>query len=114
MPSAAAESLRARVLDRWPTLHAFCRAHPELKRSTVYMVLAGQYPGNAEKQLERIALALDAGEREVPPAVTAEGMAEALQHIRCGQCRKYGKRQCPRCRTRTGMEARALFARLFA
>ena len=112
---ATAAALRARVLARWPSLHAFCRAHPELTRSTVYMVLAGQYPGNMDRQLAVIERALDAPpqKEDTPPPPSAAVMAEALQRIRCGECRKYGRRQCPRCRTRTEKEARELFARLY-
>lgn len=115
MPSAEAQVLRARVLARWTSLHAFCRAHPELTRSTVYMVLSGRYAGNSERQLAVIERTLDAPPQEehAPALPSALTLAETLQRIRCGECRKYGKRHCPRCRTRTEHEAAALFQRLF-
>ena len=51
-------SLRARILASYVSVHAFCRAHPELKRATVYMVLAGTYPGRIDTQVAKIRAAL--------------------------------------------------------
>lgn len=113
----APESLRARVLDRYISVHAFCAAHPELKRSTVYMVLAGRYPGRTEKQAAKIRAAL-AGPPEQDattpaPGLTREETVEALQGIRCGHCRRLDKQGCYECRTQTEREARELYATLF-
>lgn len=111
------ESLRAQVLGRYVSVHAFCVAHPELKRSTVYMVLAGRYPGRTEKQAARIRAAL-AGppDKETPtpaPGLTRDETAEALQNIRCNHCRRMDRRGCFECRTQTEREARELYTRLF-
>lgn len=41
-----ASELKDAVLARYRSVYAFCRAHPEMKRATVYLVLSGRYPGN--------------------------------------------------------------------
>ena len=82
----APESLRAQVLDRYISVHAFCVAHPELKRSTVYMVLAGRYPGRTEKQAARIRAAL-AGLLRVSDANGAGG-AGTLREAVSGEVKK--------------------------
>ncbi len=59
-----ADTLRAQVLERYTSIYAFCRAHPELKRATVYLVLSGRYPGKWSFQAARIRAALTgAGEK---------------------------------------------------
>lgn len=113
----APESLRAQVLDRYISVHAFCVAHPELKRSTVYMVLAGRYPGRTEKQAARIRAALAGPPERVAatpaPGLTRDETTEALQNIRCNHCRRLDRRGCFECRTQTEREARELYAKLF-
>lgn len=49
--SSYADRLRERILESHVSIHAFCRAHPELKRATVYMVLSGRYSGKTDVQL---------------------------------------------------------------
>lgn len=112
----APASLREQVLERYPTVYAFCRAHPELKRATVYLVLSGRYPGKAEAQAAKIRAALCASPETpapVAPGLTREQTAEALQEIRCGNCRRLDRRGCGDCRTQTEREARELYSRLF-
>ena len=110
------DGLRAQVLDRYVSVHAFCRAHPELKRATVYLVLYGRYPGKWSDQAARIREAL-VGTREVPerptPGVTREAMVETLQEIRCARCRRLDRRDCSACREQTKREGKELFIRLF-
>lgn len=112
----ASETLRAEILGRFSSIHAFCVAHPELKRSTVYMVLSGRYPGNTSAQAARIRAALtEQGEHRKQPSfnVTGNEVVEALQGIRCARCRRLDRRGCMECRTQTEKEARELFALLF-
>lgn len=115
------DGLRARILERHASVHAFCRAHPELKRATVYLVLSGRYPGNAGRQAARIRIAL-AGEREAhaeaadghgPQRVEREAVVETLQRIRCEHCRRLDRRECMACRHQTEREGKELFTRLF-
>lgn len=112
------DELRARIVERHGSLHAFCKAHPELKRSSVYLVMSGRYPGRSENQIIRIEAALEgnihtalAGLASAPP-MSAEDMADALQEIRCNNCRLLDRRNCLECRTRTRREAEELHARM--
>ena len=98
-----ADTLRAQVLERYTSIYAFCRAHPELKRATVYLVLSGRYPGKWSFQAEAPA-----------PGVTREAVAETLQKIRCKHCRRLDRRECMACRDQTEREGKELFSRLFA
>lgn len=127
------DGLRAQVLDRYASIHAFCRAHPELKRATVYLVLSGRYPGKWSLQAARIRAALGmpspsvsgedpltaaaTGARDSPempvPGVTREAVAETLQKIRCAHCRRLDRRECMACRDQTEREGKELFIRLF-
>lgn len=107
---AIIDALRQEILERYKTPHAFCRANPEVKRSTVYMLLSGKYPGDAAKQTQRIRAAL-AGREFVPdarPTLTAHEAYTVLQETKCAHCRKLDKRGCPECRTQTAREAQAI------
>ena len=118
------DELRARIVERYGSLHAFCKAHPELKRSSVYPVMSGRYPGRSENQIIRIEAALEGNAcaaRAVlatrsglasAPSMSAEDMADALQEIRCNNCRLLDRRNCLECRTRTRREAEELHARM--
>ena len=118
------DELRARIVERYGSLHAFCKAHPELKRSSVYLVMSGRYPGRSENQIIRIEAALE-GNACAARAVlaTRSGLAsamssalmdgaDALQEIRCNNCRLLDRRNCLECRTRTRREAEELHARM--
>ena len=108
------DTLRAQVLERYTSIYAFCRAHPELKRATVYLVLSGRYPGKWSFQAARIRAALTGAEKAPPaPGVTREILAETLQSIRCAHCRRLDRRECMACRDQTEREGKELFGRLF-
>lgn len=127
------DSLRAQVLERYTSVYAFCRAHPELKRATVYLVLSGRYPGKWSFQAARIRAALAmlspsvsgkdplttaaTGAEKAPeapaPGMTREVLAETLQSIRCAHCRRLDRRECMACRDQTEREGKELFGRLF-
>lgn len=110
------DTLRGQVLERYASVYAFCRAHPELKRATVYLVLSGKYPGKWSFQAARIRAALTGAEEipEVPaPGVTREVLAETLQNIRCAHCRRLDRRECMACRDQTEREGKELFGKLF-
>lgn len=106
----ALDKLREAVLARHRTVHAFCRAKPELKRSTVYLLLAGKYPGNVDRQLAKIANVLtgEAEPEEPRPAITAGEAYTVLQEAKCAHCRRLDKRACADCNTQTAREAQAL------
>lgn len=107
---ATHEELKAHILAKYATVYAFCRDTPEVKRSTVYQLLRGKYPGNAAKQIQRIEAAL-AGVAVAPatrPTLTEAEACAVLQETKCAHCRKLDKRACPDCRRQTEREAAAL------
>jgi len=112
------EALRAAIRERHRTAHAFCRANPELKRSTVYLALSGKYPGNLERQAAKIEAALNSppegGESGAGRAgeLSREEAHTVLQAAKCAHCRRLDKRGCPECNTQTAREAEALEAHL--
>ena len=105
--NAELERLRTDILARHPSVHAFCRQHENLKRSSVYAVLAGRYAGNAGEQIGRIREALD-GPGAQPEKPTPERVAEVLQRVKCRRCRPASRRKCQRCREKTVQEASAV------
>ena len=122
--SSETDSLRARVLERYVSVYAFCRAHPDLKRATVYLVLSGRYPGDCRAQAAKIQAALAEGTEPPAPdtalenlprpvSVEREAVVETLQNIRCGHCRRLDRRECAACREQTDREGKELYRRLF-
>jgi hypothetical protein len=109
------EAIRRDIRERYRSIHAFCRENPELKRSTVYLVLSGKYPGNTDRQAVKIETALSG---EAPStaraALTAKEAYSVLQEAKCAHCRKLDKRSCPECNTQTAREAQALEDYLYA
>jgi hypothetical protein len=108
--NARLDAARLAIRNKYGTLHAFCRANPELKRSTVYLVLSGKYPGNMEKQVEKVENTLT-GEAALPEQrciIHAQEAYTVLQDAKCAYCRKLDKRACPECKTQTMREAQAL------
>ena len=103
------DAVRQAMLARYRSAHAFCRSHPELKRSTVYLALSGKYPGNVARQLAKIAGALSGmAPAQDRPAISAAEAYGVLQDAKCAHCRRLDKRACPECRTQTTREAQAL------
>lgn len=104
--------LREAVTARHGSIHAFCRLHPELNRSTVYQVLTGRYAGNMDRQLSIIRAALDQSNgRQHPAALTVPdvaALADVLQTAKCGTCRRKDRRWCRGCAKQTAREAQAL------
>ena len=110
LPGELAE-LKNAIAGRHLTIHAFCKRHQELSRSTVYQVLAGRYAGNMARQAAKIRAALEAA-LFPEAAVSAGAIAEVLQGVKCERCRRADRRGCRGCRIQTGREAEAV-ARLF-
>lgn len=109
------EELRKQVLERFFSIHAFCKAHPELKRATVYLVLSGHYSGKLDVQAQKIRAALSKDppmEAVEETCLTAEHLVETLQFIRCVHCRRLNRRECLSCRDQTEREGKELFSRL--
>lgn len=105
--STELERLREEIVARHGSVHAFCRQHKDLKRSTVYAVLAGNFKGESREQALRIREALNgSGMQQEKP--TVEKIGSVLQQAKCQGCRPVTRRKCQRCRERTEMEARAV------
>jgi hypothetical protein len=76
-----AETLRAAIVQRYGSVHQFCRRHKNrLNRATVYMVLKGKYPGDVPRQAYRImeALGLAKGQEEQ--------VLDAIKAVACARC----------------------------
>lgn len=118
------QDLKAAIISRHGSIHAFCRRHAgegagQLKRSTVYMVLAGRYPGKVAPQLAKICAALAEADGAntsdpvfLPTLPSSEVLTTALQNIRCKHCRTLDKSRCGGCRVQTSREAEELNAYL--
>lgn len=110
------ENLKAKIREKYPSVHAFCKEHPELSRSSVYLALSGKYPGKSDKQMVRICAALASPQKippMTPPVVSVSTLVDTLQEIRCAHCRRLDRRECMACRDQTGREGDELFSRLF-
>lgn len=112
-----AGELAGEVLASFPSIHAFCKAHPELSRGTVYQALSGRYAGNFENQARKIRAAL-AKPVKMPqindkPDMDSRSLGDALQDIRCRNCRRLNRRECMACRDQTAREAAELFEKLY-
>ncbi|MGE4195414.1 MAG: hypothetical protein AB7E51_18675 [Pseudodesulfovibrio sp.] len=92
-------NLRADILARFGSVHRFCRQHPFLNRSTVYMVLAGKYGGNTKLQAQRIRDALNGKNNE-------KRIMETIKFTACGRCSVTGK--CNRCDDLFSAQAKAV------
>lgn len=111
-------NLKQEILARYKSVHAFCKAHPELSRGTVYQTVSGRYAGSFINQAKRIRASLynqpcDAASSENFRMPTREQIEEKLQEIRCYNCRKLNRRECMACRNQTASEASALFDQLY-
>lgn len=91
MDDLDAEALRAAILQRHGSVHRFCRRHKgRLNRATVYMVLAGKYPGDVPRQERRIMEALGLAKGQEEQAM------EAIKRVACARC-AVQTRPCERC-----------------
>ncbi|MBD5608262.1 MAG: hypothetical protein HDQ93_05365 [Desulfovibrio sp.] len=109
--------LKAEILKKFASVHAFCKAHPELPRASVYLLLSGKYPAKDERQIARIIKTLNNDFIEEiyynDPPMTPAAFCEELQKIRCANCRKLNRRECLVCRDATNKEGLELFFRLY-
>ncbi len=86
-----AKALREAIVRRYGSVHRFCRRHKDrLNRATVYMLLAGKYPGDIERQARRIMEAMGLAKGQEEQAM------EAIKHTACQRC-SVTARPCGRC-----------------
>ncbi len=89
------EQLKAAILEKYTSLHAFCKAfNGRICRSAVYQALNGSYPGNATRQLQKIKWLLNSS----PQSDDFEKIHRAIKSVACARCRKKGRGACRRCR----------------
>lgn len=102
--------MHTEILRRFGSIHAFCKRHPQMGRSTVYQVIRGRYCGNAEKQTRRICRALEGKDRA---ELDAEALGKVLEREACAVC-DAGKRRCrkmrPQCKGLWKRQAEAALA----
>ena len=79
------DKIRAAILQRFGSIHAFCALHANLNRTTVYAILNGRYAGNTSKQLGRIAAALD-GDKANSNLPSLEEISAAIREVACKKC----------------------------
>lgn len=101
-------ALHESVTARYGSIHAFCRTHPELTRSTVYQVLGGRYPGNVARQAALIRAVLEDADTESPGLPDTDELTQVILAARCGRCRRPDRRGCRGCRIQAGREAQAV------
>ncbi|WP_338669754.1 hypothetical protein [Pseudodesulfovibrio methanolicus] len=92
-------NLRTDIEARFGSVHRFCRLHPFLNRATVYMVLAGKYGGNIERQTRRIRDALEGQDDE-------KRIMETIKTTACARCSVTG--ECSRCDALFTAQAKAV------
>ena len=110
------ERLRAEIIAKHKSVHAFCKAHPELCRGTIYMLVSGRYPGDFNRQAAKARAALYGNTVKpaeyLPNNIDADKMRDILQETRCQNCRRLNRRECMACRDQTAREAALLVRRL--
>ncbi len=85
-------------MDRWTTVHRFCRLHPQLNRSTVYQVVRGSYGGDMARQEKRIWDVLNGTDEEAL-------VFEVIKGDACAHCN--APQPCTRCDHTFRIAARA-------
>ena len=111
------KDLKEKILGKFNSVHAFCKAHPELPRATVYLLLSGKYPAKSQKQIARIWKTLNTESIEAvnqQPEITPITFCEELQSVKCANCRRLNRRECLSCRDQTSREGLELYSRLYA
>ena len=105
------EVLREEVIEKYGSIHAFCKAFPHLKRATIYMTLANKYAGKVSRQFELIKAALsneDAPKKAVK--ISENEIQDVLQNHKCLHCRLLNKNNCVDCKMKTEKEANTVFS----
>ena len=111
------KDLKEKILGKFNSVHAFCKAHPELPRATVYLLLSGKYPAKSQKQIARILKTLNnesVREDNNQPDISPISFCEELQNVKCAHCRRLNRRECLSCRDQTSREGLELYSRLYA
>lgn len=81
-------NVRIMIEERYGSVYRFTKAHPELSRSTVSMVIKGTYKGNIKRQLDRIVDVLNnkAMDDKVFSAIKGAACSKCTSKIDCAWC----------------------------
>ena len=102
------EAVRAAIVRRFGSVHRFCKAHKgRVNRATVYMLLAGSYPGAVERQVRKIREVLGQAQD------TEQHVLEAIKGVACARC-AVTTRPCERCDGLFQAQAKAAVAAMTA
>lgn len=105
------EKVAEAIVQKHGTVHAFCAAHDELNRTTVYQVLNGSYKGNVGRQLARIKLVLN-GSASGATSTPGE-LEEVIREAACSRCPlSHEATICARCAPLFTQQAQAVWEHL--
>lgn len=103
------EVLRHEIIEKYGSIHNFCKLNENLTRATVYLVFSGKYAGNMQKQMARIEQALDkniAVQKKI--FIEEQEISEVLQTAKCSNCRLL-RPNCPECKRKSLAEANTVY-----
>ena len=102
--------LKQKIIEKYGSTHAFCKACPHLNRSTVYQVLSGKYAGKLLKQIALIQIALLGDKTPIKNVKIHENeILQILQNHKCNHCRLIHKKNCLDCKDKTIKEAHSVY-----
>lgn len=103
------EVLRHEIIEKYGSIHNFCKLNENLTRATVYLVFAGKYAGNMQKQLDRIEKALDNSKIvQKKVSIGQQEIIDVLQTAKCANCRLL-RPNCSECKRKNITEANSVY-----
>lgn len=103
------DELRQKIIEKYGSIHNFCKINENLTRATVYLVFAKKYAGNVQKQLMIIENAFNNTSPAQKKVVFEEKeIADILQNTKCNHCRLL-RPNCIECKRKSSVEANAVF-----
>lgn len=101
--------LRYEIIKKYGSIHNFCKLNENLTRATVYLVFAGKYAGNMQKQLDRIEKALDNSKIvQKRVSIQQQEITDVLQNAKCSNCRLL-RPNCSECKRKNIIESGAIY-----
>lgn len=101
--------LRHKIIEKYGSIHNFCKINENLTRATVYLVFAEKYAGNVQKQIAKIENVLDNSQGyQKKASINEQEIIEVLQQTKCSNCRLL-RPNCPECKRKNNMKAKAIY-----